>query len=112
MKGDRLGEFEEFTLLALRALGNDTYAVPVQEFVEQATKREVSMGAVYSALDRLETKGYARSTVGEPSPVRGGKRKRLFTVTPQGAKTLKDLRRVRDRIWDGIEAAAKEGGRP
>lgn len=107
MKGDRLGEFEEFTLLALRALGDATYAVPVQEFVEQATKRTVSMGAIYAALDRLEQKGYARSAVGEPSPVRGGKRKRLFTVTPLGVKTLKELRRVRDRIWDTIE----EGGR-
>jgi DNA-binding PadR family transcriptional regulator len=107
MKGDRLGEFEEFTLLGLRALGEGTYAVPVQEFVEQATKRAVSMGAIYAALDRLEQKGYARSSVGEPSPVRGGKRKRLFKVTPQGVRTLDALRRVRERIWDAIE----EGGR-
>jgi DNA-binding PadR family transcriptional regulator len=107
MKGDRLGEFEEFTLLALRASGDNTYAVPVQEFVERATKRAVSMGAVYAALDRLEQKGYARSSVGEPSPVRGGKRKRLFTATPQGVKALNELRRIREKIWNAIE----EGGR-
>jgi DNA-binding PadR family transcriptional regulator len=107
MKGERLGEFEEFTLLALSALGTGTYAVPVQEFVERATKRAVSMGAIYAALDRLEQKGYARSSAGEPSPMRGGKRKRLFTVTPHGAKTLMELRRIRERIWEVIE----EGGR-
>jgi DNA-binding PadR family transcriptional regulator len=107
MKGDRLGEFEEFTLLALRALGADTYAVPVQRFVELATKRAVSMGAIYAALDRLEQKNYAKSALGDPSPVRGGKRKRLFVITPHGARTLRELRRVRDQIWTVIE----EGGR-
>ena len=55
MKGDRLGEFEEFTLLAVRALGDNTYAVPVQQFVEDATGRNVSLGAVYAALARLES---------------------------------------------------------
>ena len=106
MKGNRLGEFEELTLLALRALGHDTYAVPAQEFVEEATGRAVSMGAIYAVLDRLEEKGYAHSSVGEPSPVRGGKRKRLFRVTTQGNRALNELRRVRDRIWQLIE----EGG--
>ncbi|MEZ5317828.1 MAG: ABC transporter permease [Vicinamibacterales bacterium] len=58
----------------------------MQEFVERATKRAVSMGAVSAALDRLEQKGFARSSVGEPSPVRGGKGKRLFSVTAQGVR--------------------------
>lgn len=107
MKGDRLGEFEEFTLLATRALGGRTYGVPVQQFVERATGRSVTMGAVYAALDRLETKGFVRSVLGDPSPVRGGKRKRLFEVTPVGLKTLRDLRRVRDRIWQAIEAGPR-----
>jgi DNA-binding PadR family transcriptional regulator len=64
MKGDRLGEFEEFTLLAIRALGDGTYAVPVQEYVERATGRRVSMGAIYAALTRLEDKGFVRSAMG------------------------------------------------
>jgi PadR family transcriptional regulator PadR len=104
MKGDRLGEFEELTLLAVKALGAQTYGVPVQQFVEDAAKRPVTMGAIYSALDRLEQKGFVRSVLGESSPRRGGKRKRLFEVTPLGIRTVRDLRRVRDRIWAAIDA--------
>lgn len=108
MKGDRLGEFEELTLLAVRALGNRTYAVPIQRFVEQSAGRNVAMGAVYAALERLEAKGHLTSVYGEATPEPGGKRKRLFSVTPLGVRTLKDLRRVRERIWRVIE----ERGRP
>jgi DNA-binding PadR family transcriptional regulator len=103
MKGDNIGEFEEFTLLAVRALNEATYAVPVQAFVERATGRDVHMGAVYAALDRLEAKGYLRSVLGAPTPQRGGKRKRLFEITPAGHRALRDLRRVRERIWNAIE---------
>jgi DNA-binding PadR family transcriptional regulator len=103
MKGDRLGEFEELTLLAIHALDAPVYAVPVQRFIARATGRDVVMGAVYAALDRLEQKGLVRSTLGEPTPERGGKRKRLLSATPEGTRVLKDLRRVRDRIWRAIE---------
>jgi DNA-binding PadR family transcriptional regulator len=103
MKGDRLGEFEELTLLAVRALGERTYAVPVQRFVEQSAGRNVAMGAVYAALERLEAKGHLTSAYGDVTPERGGKRKRLFSVTPLGMRTLQDLRRVRERIWRVIE---------
>ena len=71
MKGDRLGEFEEFTLLAVRALGDETYAVPVQQFVEESTGRNVSIGAIYAALARLEAKGFVRSTMGAATARRG-----------------------------------------
>ncbi|HUF48413.1 MAG TPA: PadR family transcriptional regulator [Vicinamibacterales bacterium] len=103
MKGDHLGEFEELALLAVRAVGDGAYAVPVQRYVEQATNRTVTMGAVYAALDRLEAKGLVRSAMGAPTAERGGKAKRLFSVTPEGMRTLKYLRRVRDRIWRAIE---------
>jgi DNA-binding PadR family transcriptional regulator len=103
MKGDRLGEFEELTLLAIRALEPPVYAVPIQRFIARHTGRDVVMGAVYAALDRLELKGLVRSTFGEPTAARGGKRKRLFAVTPGGVRMVKDLRRVRDRIWRAIE---------
>ena len=68
MKGDRLGEFEEFTLLAVRALGEHTYAVPVQRYVEEATARPVSMGAIYAALARLEDTGFVQSSIRRPAP--------------------------------------------
>lgn len=105
MKGDHLGEFEEFTLLAVRALGGLTYGVPVQQFVERAAGRNASIGAVYAALDRLEDKGFVRSVRGEARPVRGGRRRRLYQVTPAGARAVERLRRVRERIWRSIEVA-------
>ena len=107
MKGDRLGEFEEFTLLAVRALGDNTYAVPVQEYVEKATARTVSLGAIYGALARLEEKGFLRSSMSEAVAQRGGKSRRVYTVTSDGLKTARDLHRVRERIWNAIA----EGGR-
>jgi len=103
MKGDRLGEFEELTLLAVRAIKDDAYGVPVQRFVEKATGRTVTMGAVYAALARLEDKGYLHSVMGEPTQVRGGKGRRLYEITAEGTRTLNGLRRVRDRIWRAIE---------
>jgi len=103
MPHERLGEFEEFTLLAVRALGESTYGVPVQQFVERTTRRRASIGAVYAALDRLEEKGFVRSVIGEPTATRGGKRKRMFTVTPAGIRTARELREVREQIWRTIE---------
>lgn len=104
MKGDRLGEFEELTLLAVRAIDPPVYAVPIQLFIADASGRDVAMGAVYASLDRLELKGLVRSTFGEATAERGGKRKRLFVVTAEGVRVLKEVRRVRDRIWKAIEA--------
>jgi PadR family transcriptional regulator, regulatory protein PadR len=102
MKGDRLGEFEEFTLLAVRALGDHTYAVPVQQFVEESTGRNVSLGAVYAALTRLEEKGFVRSGMGDATARRGGKSKRLYEVTALGLRTARELHRVREKIWNAI----------
>lgn len=102
MKGERLGEFEEFTLLAVKALGDQTYAVPVQRYVENATARRVSMGAIYAALARLEDKGFVRSSMGEATAQRGGKPKRLFRVTASGLATARELHRVRAKIWSAI----------
>jgi DNA-binding PadR family transcriptional regulator len=107
MKGERLGEFEEFTLLAVRALGDDTYAVPVQQYVEKMTARPVSIGSIYAALARLEDKGFLRSTMSEAVAQRGGKSKRVYAVTAVGLRTARDLHRVRERIWNAIA----EGGR-
>lgn len=107
MKGERLGEFEEFTLLAVRALGNNTYAIPIQQYVEKVTARPISIGSIYAALARLEEKGFVRSTMSEAVAQRGGKSKRVYTVTPTGLRTARDLHGVRERIWNAIA----EGGR-
>ena len=107
MKGERLGEFEEFTLLAVRALGDNTYAVPIQQYVEKVTARAISIGSIYAALARLEQKGCLRSAMSEAEARRGGKSKRVYAVTASGLRTARDLRRVRERIWNAIT----EGGR-
>ena len=107
MKGERLGEFEEFTLLAVRALGDHTYAVPIQQYVEKVTGRPISIGAIYAALSRLEDKGFLRSEMSEAVAQRGGKAKRVYTVTATGLRTARELHRVRERIWNAIA----EGGR-
>jgi DNA-binding PadR family transcriptional regulator len=107
VKGEHLGEFEEFTLLAVRALGDQTYAVPIQQYVEEVTARPISVGSIYAALARLEEKGFLRSTMSEAEARRGGKSKRVYTVTPNGLRIARDLHRVRERIWNAIV----EGGR-
>jgi DNA-binding PadR family transcriptional regulator len=102
MKGERLGEFEEFTLLAVRALGDNTYAVPIQQYVESVTGRPISIGSIYAALARLEDKGFLRSSMSEAIAQRGGKARRVYAVTPSGLRTARDLHRVRERIWNTI----------
>lgn len=107
MKGDKLGEFEEFALLAVCALKDGTYGVPVQQYMEKSTGRNVTMGAVYAVLARLEEKGFVRSVLGDATPVRGGKRKRLYEPTAAGIKAIRELRRVRDRLWQAIESRGR-----
>ena len=104
MKGERLGEFEELLLLAAQAIPPDECSVvPIQEYLERLTERSVSLGAVYAGLDRLELKGCVRSTLGEVTRERGGKRKRIFSVTNEGRRVARDARRVREAIWRTIE---------
>ena len=104
MKGERLGEFEELLLLAAQALADDECSVvAIQQYLERITERRVSLGAVYAGLDRLELKGCVRSALGEATRQRGGKRKRIFSVTSEGKRVARDARRVRDAIWRTIE---------
>lgn len=107
MKGEHLGEFEEFTLLAVRALGDSTYAVPIQQYVEKVTARPISIGSIYAALARLEEKGFLRSAMSEAVAQRGGKARRVYTVTPGGLRAARDLHRVREQLWKTIA----QGGR-
>ncbi len=95
-----LGEFEQLLLFALMELRDDAYGVRVRQAIERRTGRSVSPGAMYTALDRLETRGLVSSTLGEPTAQRGGKRKRYYRIEPQGTKLLR-------RSHDAITGMAK-----
>jgi PadR family transcriptional regulator, regulatory protein PadR len=86
--GESVGEFEQLVLFAIIRLEADASAVTVRQAIESRTGRAISSGALYTALDRLEARGFVSSRLGEPSPVRGGKRKRLYTIEPAGARAL------------------------
>jgi len=86
-----LGDFEQRILFALVRLGADAYGVSIRGEIEARTGRAVSAGALYTALDRLETRGLVSSRLGNPTPERGGKRKRLYTVQPAGERALAEV---------------------
>ena len=95
----RLGDFEEVVLLITGILNNDAYALKITEEFGRQTGRQVSIGAVHSTLDRLETKGFVKSELGESTAMRGGKRKRIFTITALGKRVLKDSMDFRMSLW-------------
>ena len=99
-----LGELEQIVLLAVLRLGEEAYAVPILEQIESQTGRKLARGALYTALDRLETKGCLRSRLGESLPERGGRARRYFTVTPAAVRALKASRAALQRLWKGLEA--------
>ena len=83
-----IGDFEQLILFALVRLGADAYGASLRREIEVRTGRTISAGALYTALDRLETRGFVASRLGEPTPERGGKRKRLYTLQPAGERVL------------------------
>ena len=84
MKGERMGEFEELVLLCVRQLGDDAHGAALQSLLAERGNREVTLGAIYAALDRAQRKGLADSWLGEPTATRGGRAKRHYAVTPEG----------------------------
>ena len=100
---ERLGAFEQLLLLALVRLGDDTYGVPIREEIEGRTGRLVSPGAIYTALDRLETRGLVRSHLGDASAERGGKRKRLYRLTARGAGAIAQAHSTMAQMAQGLK---------
>lgn len=97
-----LGEFELMLLLAVIHLGDEAYGVPVSRELELHRKRNVSVGSVYAALERLEAKGLVVSNLGEPTAERGGKAKRYFRVTKEGLRQIRETRRVLTGLWRAL----------
>lgn len=88
-RGEFLGSLEHIILLALVRLGSNAYGMTVRREIEERTGRNISIGAVYTTLERLEAKGYVRSVVGEPTAERGGRAKRLFQIEADGQSALR-----------------------
>ena len=98
-----LGEFEQLILFALLELEDDeAYGVSIREAIEHRTGRRLSSGAVYTALDRLSERGLVSSWLGEPTHERGGRRKRLYRLEPQGADALNRSVRVFEDMSRGL----------
>ncbi|SEJ15963.1 Transcriptional regulator PadR-like family protein [Dyadobacter sp. SG02] len=106
MKGTQLGEFEEVVLLTVALLYDNAYSVGVLEALDEHLGRPMSLGVVHRTLQRLEGKKLVVSRFGEASAERGGRSKRLFTVTYEGELALREARRIRNRLWDGISETA------
>jgi PadR family transcriptional regulator PadR len=97
-----LGEFELMLLLAVIHLGDEAYGVPISRELEAHRGRDVAIGSVYAALERLEAKGLVASSLGDPSPERGGKAKRYFRITREGLRQVHETRRVLTRLWQTL----------
>ncbi len=97
-----LGEMELMVLLAVVRLGDDAYGVPISKELLILARREVALGSIYAALDRLERKGFVSSLLGDPTPERGGRAKRYFRITPTGVRALKKTRAALTNLWSGI----------
>jgi len=102
-KRDYLREFEHIVILALLRLDDRAYGVTVRQEIEERTGREVSIGAIYATLDRLEGKGYVKSLVGEPTPERGGRSKRFFHVTAKGISAMNRTHRPLQNLTEGLD---------
>src|SRR5580692_1147319 len=98
-----LGEFEHIIVLALLRLADRAYGVTVRQEIEFRTSREVSIGAVYATLERLESKGYVKSRRGDPTPERGGRSKRFFRVTAKGMAAVNRTQRALQSMVKGLD---------
>ena len=102
-----IGQFEQAVLIALVRLGSDAYGRAILNEVQRRLDREVSAGAVYSTLDRLESKGLTSSRLAPGTAIRGGRARRYFALTADGAEALNDAKRANDLLWRGLTKPLK-----
>lgn len=106
MKKYQLGEFEEIVILTIGVLFKDAYGVSIKKEIEERLSRKVSMGALHTALVRLEAKGYIRSHEGESTEERAGRPKKYFEITALGKKAIEYSRDTRNALWQSIPKLA------
>lgn len=107
MSRESLGHFELLVLLAVLRHGDEAYGVPIAHAISQSTGRQVILASVYNTLERLEEKGLVRSSVGQPTPERGGRARRYFSVTSAGLREVRAAKKALTVLWRGIPV--KEG---
>jgi PadR family transcriptional regulator, regulatory protein PadR len=103
-----LGGLELTVMLAVLRLGEDAYGVPISREIERQTGREVALGSVYAALERLQGKGLVSSRLGEPTAARGGRAKRYFRATSQGLRGARETRHALMNLWRGVRGLQGE----
>jgi PadR family transcriptional regulator len=102
-KASVLGDFEQLVLLGVMRLGDEAYGAAIRQEIHARSGRDVSISAVYTTLDRLESKGLIRSSVGEPTAQRGGRRRKFYTLRPAGATALRQAYRAFTAMAGGLE---------
>jgi DNA-binding PadR family transcriptional regulator len=102
MSRESLGHFELLVLLALLRQGEEAYGVPIADDIEQTTGKPVILASVYNTLERLEQKGLVRSVKGQPTPERGGRAKRYFSMTTAGMREVRAAKKALTVLWRGI----------
>ena len=102
MKKYQLGEFEEVVILTIAILNNEAYSVLIKDEIESRLQRTISMGALHTALKRLEDKGYLKSFSGDTSDERQGRPKRYFEVTALGKRAIQYVKETREELWRAI----------
>ena len=102
MGKEYLGEFEELILTLVAALQDDAYGAAIADEIEKKLKREITLSAVHVTLYRLEDKGYIKSKMGGATNERGGRRKRIFTITSAGMAMLKAMQDSRMTLWNMV----------
>lgn len=110
MKGTSLGEFEELVLLSVGILFDDAYGLAIVDELQAKTGRNIMISAVHKTLVRLEEKGYLKSRMGAGTNTRGGRAKRLYTLTRDGIVVLNEMRDLRNAMWKEVPKMVWEGG--
>jgi DNA-binding PadR family transcriptional regulator len=103
-RGPALGDFEQLVLLGVLRLGDEAYGAAIRHEIHQRSGRDISISAVYTTLDRLESKGLLRSWVGEPTAQRGGRRRKFYALKPAGEAALQQAYRAIVAMGHGFEA--------
>src|SRR5918993_2858208 len=99
-----LGDFEQLVLLGVERLQDSAYGAAIRQEIHARSGRDVSINAVYTTLDRLERKGFLKSWVGDPTPQRGGRRRKFYALRPAGVAALRQAYRAFTAMADGLQS--------